>query len=497
MKRIEDYFKTKTSVKKKKMDPEQNVELTADIDVAGSSGVQEAVKKSSADLASKEETLSCKLSEFKEKFRFDIGLYQRSLSDSEKHQFLKNCWVPDRQYQFPPSDRNLTFQKKWLNEFPWLAYSHEKCGAFCKFCVIFAANFEAGKGSHVTLRNLVKTPLTKWKKAKENFHDHESRQYHVRACEAAQNFMSIFEKRQDDIVMQIDAGRKVQVEENRKKLTPIIKTVLFCGMEGLPLRGHNESGPILGNREGSDGKFRALIKFRVDAGDEILKHHLESAQSNATYLSPQIQNEIIETCENMIVDRIVERVNKSGIFTVLADETADISGIEQFSLCVRYVDQIDEKYAVRENFLKFVPVTDLRGASLVTVLLQSLNDVELDLKKMRGLGFDGAANMSGAFNGCAAKINEQYTNSLYVHCGNHSLNLALSHSCSVPDIKNCIGTLKSVITFFRISPKKEAVLKKHIENIDNEERRKRLLFAKRDGRNILMQYRGLDLVIQR
>ncbi|KMQ93870.1 zinc finger mym-type protein 1-like protein [Lasius niger] len=454
MKRIEDYFKTKTSVKKKKMDPEQNVELTADIDVAGSSGVQEAVKKSSADLASKEETLSCKLSEFKEKFRFDIGLYQRSLSDSEKHQFLKNCWVPDRQYQFPPSDRNLTFQKKWLNEFPWLAYSHEKCGAFCKFCVIFAANFEAGKGSHVTLRNLVKTPLTKWKKAKENFHDHECRQYHVRVCEAAQNFMSIFEKRQDDIVMQINAGRKVQVEENRKKLTPIIKTVLFCGMEGLPLRGHNESGPILGNREGSDGKFRALIKFRVDAGDEILKHHLESAQT-------------------------------------------DISGIEQFSLCVRYVDQIDEKYAVREDFLKFVPVTDLRGASLATVLLQSLNDVGLDLKKMRGLGFDGAANMSGAFNGCAAKINEQYTNALYVHCANHSLNLALSHSCSVSDIKNCIGTLKSVITFFRISPKKEAVLKKHIENIDNEERRKRLLFAKRDGRNILMQYRGLHLVIQR
>lgn len=153
----------------------------------------------------------------------------------------------------------------------------------------------------------------------------------------------------------------------------------------------------------------------------------------------------------MIVDRIVERVNKSGIFTILADETADISGIEQFSLCVRYVDQIDEKYAVREDFLKFVPVTDLRGASLATVLLQSLNDVGLDLKKMRGLGFDGAANMSGAFNGCAAKINEQYTNALYVHCANHSLNLALSHSCSVPDIKNCIGTLKSVITFFRIS----------------------------------------------
>lgn len=120
---------------------------------------------------------------------------------------------------------------------------------------------------------------------------------------------------------------------------------------------------------------------------------------------------------------------------------------------------------MREDFLKFVPVSDLRGASLATVLLQSLNEVGLDLKKMRGIGFDGAANMSGTFNGCAAKINEQYANALYVHCASHSLNLALSHSCSIPDIKNCIGTLKSVINFYSASPKREAVLKKHIESI--------------------------------
>lgn len=81
-------------------------------------------------------------------------------------------------------------------------------------------------------------------KSQRNFHYHECRQYHIRACEAAQNFMSVFEKCQDDIVTQINAGKKIQVEENRKKLIPIIKTVLFCGMEGLPLRGH-ESDLIL------------------------------------------------------------------------------------------------------------------------------------------------------------------------------------------------------------------------------------------------------------
>lgn len=70
---------------------------------------------------------------------------------------------------------------------------------------------------------------------------------------------------------------------------------------------------------------------------------------------------------------------------------------------------------------------------------------------------------------------EQSANALYVHYVNHSLNVAFSYSCSVPDIKNCVGTLKSVINFFRASPKREAVLKKRIESIDSEVKRKRLL----------------------
>lgn len=86
MKRIEDYFKTKTPVKKKKMDPKQNVSEM--ITVAGPSGVQQAIKKSGADLAHfKEEMLFCRSSEFKKKFRFDIETYQRSLSNSEKISF--------------------------------------------------------------------------------------------------------------------------------------------------------------------------------------------------------------------------------------------------------------------------------------------------------------------------------------------------------------------------------------------------------------------------
>ena len=39
------------------------------------------------------------------------------------------------------------------------------------------------------------------------------------------------------------------------------------------------------------GNFQALLRFRVDAGDQVLKEHLEPACLNATYTSKEIQNQ--------------------------------------------------------------------------------------------------------------------------------------------------------------------------------------------------------------
>ena len=66
------------------------------------------------------------------------------------------------------------------------------------------------------------------------------------------------------------------------------------------------------------------------------------------HISPKIQNEIIEACNEVILQRIVKRVNAAMAFTVLADETTDIAGIEQVSLCVCYLD--DETNILREDF---------------------------------------------------------------------------------------------------------------------------------------------------
>lgn len=62
--------------------------------------------------------------------------------------------------------------------------------------------------------------------------------------------------------------------------------------------------------------------------------------------------------------KLVEKINKSKFFSVLADETADISGTEQFALCVRYVGKDKDDFVICEEFLRFVSVYDLRGFTL-------------------------------------------------------------------------------------------------------------------------------------
>jgi hypothetical protein len=167
--------------------------------------------------------------------------------------------------------------------------------------------------------------------------------------------------------------------------------------------------------------------MRVKSGDSELKNHIESAPGNALYSSPDIQNELISICGNLILEKIVNRINKSKCFSIMADETTDISKIEQMSLCIRYIDMSADncnELKIREDFLTFVPVivtVNVTGNGIASSILNSLNSMKINLELLCGQGYDGAAAMSGHLNGVQAKIREHYPKALYVHCSAHSL----------------------------------------------------------------------------
>ena len=84
------------------------------------------------------------------------------------------------------------------------------------------------------------------------------------------------ESQVESIDEQLSSERSRHVAENRLKLKSIVKTVIFCGRQGIALRGHRDDGPSL-QTSANHGNFQALLQFRIDAGDQVLKEHLKTA----------------------------------------------------------------------------------------------------------------------------------------------------------------------------------------------------------------------------
>ena len=59
---------------------------------------------------------------------------------------------------------------------------------------------------------------------------------------------------------------------NRHGLASIVDTVKLCGRQNIALRGHRDSGvlenPSQFETATNEGNFRALLRFRIAAGDK-------------------------------------------------------------------------------------------------------------------------------------------------------------------------------------------------------------------------------------
>ncbi|KAG5876320.1 Zinc finger MYM-type protein 1 [Gonioctena quinquepunctata] len=190
--------------------------------------------------------------------------------------------------------------------------------------------------------------------------------------------------------------RRKHEEENREKLFPIVEAIKFCGRQELALRGTNDSGPVSVTDEEpvtNDGNFRAISRMRMECGDTKLLKHSENIALNATYMSAKVQNDLISICGEIIQKGIVKCLNEAKVFPVSVDETADISGHEQLSLCVRHTKKVETCYVVEEDFLGFEKVDNTTAQPLADTIIASLKNLDIDCNNMVGQGYDGAAVM--------------------------------------------------------------------------------------------------------
>lgn len=164
----------------------------------------------------------------------------------------------------------------------------------------------------------------------------------------------------------------------------------------------------------------------------------------------------------MLLEHIIKDVKESQFFSVIADESSDISGIEQLSLGVRFVHKMSSaEFCVREEFLGFVPLQRLDAETISEQILSTLVKFGLDLSKIVGQAYDGCSTMAGKISGVRKRNEDKYPNANFFHCNSHKLNLVINYLSDVSEIRNTVGTIKDSINFFRESP----LRRKYIPNI--------------------------------
>lgn len=228
---------------------------------------------------------------------FDIGVFVserssgRRVSDDNKYSLIVNQPSPSETDILVSHTGNRRFQRAWLSHFKWLRYSKHDNGGYCLPCVLFATNTSQRADPSV----LVRKPLINFRKALELLRLHADKGYHKSAVLSMEAFQKVMTNAQPSIAHQIDLASQQQIASNRVKLQSIVETVILCGRQNIPLRGHRDSSYDLErNPTAPHGNFWALLDFRISAGDRVLQDHLTNAPANAKYTSPSIQNEIAD-----------------------------------------------------------------------------------------------------------------------------------------------------------------------------------------------------------
>lgn len=334
------------------------------------------------------------------------------------------------------------FRKEWYSEFTFLEYSVRDDRAFCFPCRAFG---------HDRMEPAFRSKgFQAWHKATSTFRDHSKRPHHLDATAKWQGYVQSLQK--GSVAAQLDSQRHAAVKENQEYLTTVIESILFCARQGIPLRGHDE-----GEGSNNQGNLRELMKLR-SKDNEQTRRFLTQREKFYTYMNSATQNEIIEIMAQQVLESIIKEVKDACIFSIIADETMDLSRHEQVALIVRYVSHA---LIVNERFIGFYRTVRTDGASLAALIKNTLETLGLDLSSLRGQCYDGAASMRGPYKGVASRILNENSLAFYVHCHAHILNLCIvDMASSVPAVRNAFGTLQTLRNFIEGSAKRHSVLEK-------------------------------------
>ena len=222
------------------------------------------------------------------------------------------------------------FQAAWFKQWTWLHYSEDDA-AFCFLCVkaykenrqLWCKNFDPA---------FISTGFTNWKDASVKFRCHDTSNFHKEVVEKLITLPSCT----IDVAESLSSAHKADKLLNRQLFMKILTNLQFLVRQSLPLRSDGDE---------SDSNFIQLLMLR-GLDDSRIKEWMQKKTNKHT--SPEIQNELLQTMALHILTAIANNLQIAPFYTIIADETTDISNQEQLVVCMQWVDS---ELDVHEEFV--------------------------------------------------------------------------------------------------------------------------------------------------
>ncbi|KAG8549200.1 hypothetical protein GDO81_022275 [Engystomops pustulosus] len=282
-----------------------------------------------------------------------------------------------------------------------------------------------------------------------------------------------------EIQIEIDESEEISAmteEEryNKDYFRSLFEIVLLMGKQNVSLEGRNLKDP---DGVYSPDNFQALLEYRINSGDEVLRRRFEMLAVNQEYCSRFQQEQILEVCERCVREELMRDVRNSQFFTIIVEDAVDMAGEEHMPIFIRHIDDANN---LHEEFVGFLPYDDDAELMAMNFIMAITEKWKLNLEYCRGQSYIASSRLSSKMKIVASRLLQKCPQATYTLCSSCALNIWLAKSIPVTGVSVVLGTLEDIYLFFSKSPNLEVELENtitglYMENIEKGNELKEIL----------------------
>lgn len=204
----------------------------------------------------------------------------------------------------------------------------------------------------------------------------------------------------------------------------------------------------------------------VDHLSDLCKHRFGDSKSGDLRVHRTKCTNIIK---NVLAPHFIEEIVSDlgdQEYSLLLDESTDISVSKILGISIRYFSR--SLKTIISTFLGLVEIEDGTANSIVNGIKGLLLVLNIEIKKMIGIGTDNATVMTGSNNGVHALLKNETGNDnlVLVRCVCHSLQLALSHASEETLPRNVEFLIRETYNWFSHSSNRRLYYKNIYQTIN-------------------------------